>query len=43
MVSDWVLVECLKELEKEGIVIWNIVCSEKSCLEYFLIEKGVDL
>ncbi len=43
MVSDRVLVERLKELEKEGIVTRNIACSEKSRSEYLLTEKGADL
>ncbi len=43
MVSDRVLVERLKELEKEGIVTRNIACSEKSRSEYLLSEKGADL
>ena len=43
MVSDRVLVERLKELEKEGIVTRNFACSEKSRSEYLLTEKGADL
>ncbi|EOL46111.1 transcriptional regulator [Enterococcus phoeniculicola] len=43
MVSDRVLVERLKELEKENIVTRNISCQESSRSEYMLTEKGADL
>lgn len=43
MLSDCVLVEWLKELEVEGIIIKVVCCGEGNCLEYFLIEKGEDL
>ena len=43
MVSDRVLVERLKELEKEGIVTRNISCNESNRSEYLLTEKGADL
>lgn len=43
MVSDRVLVERLKELEKEQIVTRNISCNESNRSEYLLTEKGIDL
>lgn len=43
MVSDRVLVERLKELEKEKIVTRNFSCNESSRSEYMLTEKGADL
>ncbi|MGM0124169.1 transcriptional regulator [Enterococcus sp. AZ194] len=43
MVSDRVLVERLKELEKENIVTRNISCQESSRSEYMLTDKGADL
>ncbi|MEY8444744.1 winged helix-turn-helix transcriptional regulator [Enterococcus ratti] len=43
MVSDRVLVERLKELEKEKIITRNLSCKESSRSEYRLTEKGADL
>ena len=43
MVSDRVLVERLKELEKEKIIARNFSCKESSRSEYMLTEKGADL
>ncbi|EPH95426.1 MULTISPECIES: winged helix-turn-helix transcriptional regulator [unclassified Enterococcus] len=43
MVSDRVLAERLKELEKEKIVTRNIACGESNRSEYLLTEKGADL
>ena len=41
--SDRVLVERLKELEKEKIIARNFSCKESSRSEYMLTEKGADL
>ena len=43
MVSDRVLVERLKELEKEKIIARNFSCKESSRSEYMLTENGADL
>ena len=43
LVSDRVLVERLKELEKEKIIARNFSCKESSRSEYMLTEKGADL
>lgn len=43
VVSDRVLVERLKELEAEGIIIRELRCNQSSRLDYMLTEKGEDL
>ena len=43
MVSDRVLVERLKELERERIVTRNLSCNDSGRSEYMLTGKGADL
>ncbi|MHC5248051.1 winged helix-turn-helix transcriptional regulator [Enterococcus sp. HY326] len=42
-VSDRLLVERLKELEREGIVTREVSCKENNRSEYLLTKKGADL
>lgn len=40
--SKWMLIEWMKELEEEGIVIWYVIFECLVCIEYILIKKGLE-